>query len=254
MKRIVLGLIASVMAMFAIAVVPSVASADFTDNFDSYALGNINGQGPWVDFGGALPSLVSDAQALSGTQSLALSTVPATGAYGSDTYIANLNGAPITSGSWVASVDMFIPSSFNGQLHMFFSQGAMPATFDEGAWVRVNNNAGQGNINRFNLVTGATPAALVYDQWSKLDLFINLDANTLGLSYNGVNFHTGAWDVQTPGGFIGIGGINFWVDSGSNPGGTVFIDNLSLKAIPEPATMGLTVVALLGLIGFRRKR
>jgi|GEM_PF-5478997 len=254
MKKLVSWIAASAMAIGTVAFAPTVATADYFDNFDSYALGNINGQGPWVYFGGALPSLVSNAQAFSGTQSLALSTVAATGGYGSDTYIANWNGAPVTSGIWSGTLQLYIPAAFNGQLHMFFSQGAMPTTFDEGAWVRVNNNAGAGNINRFNFVNGPTPAPLVYDQWAGLGIVINLDANTLDLAYNNAPFYSGAWDVQFPGGFIGLGGINFWVDGGSAPGGTVYIDNFNLTQIPEPTSLGLSGLALLGLAGFRRKR
>lgn len=48
------------------------AYAAWTETFDSYPVGNINGNGPWVDWGGALPPDVSTAQANSGPNSLAL--------------------------------------------------------------------------------------------------------------------------------------------------------------------------------------
>jgi len=235
-----------------LAFMPSTAMADFTENFESYALGNINGQGPWVDFGGAETPDVSNAQASSGSQSLALSTTTA-GAYGSDVYVANINnGTAVTSGAWNLSYQMYIPSSFDGQLQMYISQGEMPTTFEEGGWIQANNNAGASTINRASTVIGATPAALLLDQWAEVSALIDLDNDTLELSYNGAVFHTGAWDVQNPGA-PSIGGINFWVDNGTTPG-SIFLDDFSFTAVPEPSSLVFASLAMVGLLGRRRTR
>ena len=115
--------------------------------------------------------------------------------------------------------------------------------------MRVNNIAGAGVIEDQN-GSGDT-APLVFGQWAEVKALIDLDNNTLNLSYNGTPFHSGVWDIDNPGS-PSIGGLNWWADSGATPG-TVYLDDLSLTQIPEPSAAALFGLAGLGLI-LRRRR
>ena len=115
------------LAIFAVGFcIAGVASAQIDEKFDDYTLGNIAGQGPWHDFGGSLISEVSDERAKSGSQSLKLTLNPDNGlpvnpGYGSDTFMDM--AAPVSSGRWQLSYDIYVPSEFDGTAHAFFSEG-----------------------------------------------------------------------------------------------------------------------------------
>ncbi len=242
------GAIAVAMAA-TLVLLSSDARADYSDDFESYTLGNINGQGPWVDFGGALTPDVSNALALSGTQSLALSTNVG-GGYGSDVYIGNLNGAPVTSGLWSLSFSTYVPGNFDGEAIFYESQGPMPTTFERGARVRLNNLAGAAS---FDVESTPDSAPLVFDQWADIEMLIDLDNNTLDISYNGSPVHSGTWDNDNPGS-PSLGGVNWWAQGGAAQG-TVYIDDLSLtQVVPEPSTIALGVLGLIGLAMCRKQR
>lgn len=212
---------------------PANIYAQFTDDFESYTLGDVSGQGPWANFGGPETPDISTAQAFTGTHSLALSTSTAIdnlGGYGSDVFIPNINGALVTSGVWNLSFQLYIPTSFDGHFLMYLSQGTMPTVFEEGAVLRANNNPDiNPAINRLSFIAGqngTTPVRLVLDQWVEVTAMIDLDNDTTEFTYNGTVFNTGAWDIQNPGDESAIGGINFWVQAGFTPG-TIFLDDLS---------------------------
>jgi hypothetical protein len=232
--------------------VPTELPPVWSDDFEAYSPGNIDGQGPWVDFGGTLPGIVSTAQANSGVQSLALTLNPADdGSYGSDVYIVALdNGTVLTSGSWALSYQMFVPSDYEGQLHMYISQGEMPTDFRQGAWLL----ATEGDVLQYNF-GGTTP--LVLDEWAEVKLEVDLDTDTVTISYDGTPIYTGAWAIEGPPG-PALGGINFWADGGPGLTGTAYIDDFVLSptaefVIPEPASLSLLALGALGLLRKRRK-
>ena len=232
------------MTLAALALAAGSAHAAVMIDFESYTVGNIHLQGPWVDFGGVLTSDVSTAQAFSGTQSLALSTTT-DGAYGSDVYIENLDGAPITSGVWNLSFQVYVPNTYDGKVSLYQSQGAMPTTFELGSLMEVDNAAGAAVFKN-----GIDSTTLVFDQWTKVEAVIDLDSNTLDISYGGTPFHSGIWDIDNPGS-PSIGGLNWWAHGGATPG-TAYFDDLSLTQVPEPAAMGL--LSLGALLTLKRRR
>ena len=232
----------------------------WSDDFESYTPGNANGQGPWVDFGGSLPTEISTAQANSPTQSLALSLNPdpaADSSYGSDVYNAALhNGTVLTDGSWTLSYQLLLPSDYEGDLHMYISEGEMPGDFKQGAWLLAKAD---GDVLQYNFGNSGGTTPLVRDRWAEVKLEIDLDADTFTAYYDGTEFYTGAWNLDgalTP----AIGGVNFWADGLTGASGTAYVDDFSLCPtgadgdIPEPVTMAALGLALAGLGGYVRKR
>jgi hypothetical protein len=247
--------------------VPAPASAQiFSDGFESYVAGsNINGQGGWVDFGGALITTVSSTQAQTGLNSMRLEEGPPGGAmpgYGSDVY-RNF-GPLITTGTINLSFAQFVDTGVDTVGNLFISTGAMPTTFQGGLWILTASGPGGTPAPGTNLILtrGATdaplapPVAQVFGAWANHSLTVNLDANTFDYSYNGSPVVTGGiWDT-VPGDGVSFGGINFWMQFGNANAvnNFMYFDNFNLTVVPEPSSIALASLAMAGAAWWRRKR
>ncbi len=230
-------------------------SGQISEDFDSYAVGDIGGQGAWVDFGGTLTANVTDALAHSGTQSLEVSINPAVPnpigvpGYGSDVFLDL--PADITSGQWNLSYWLHVPANFNGIGFGFFSEGSIGANvFDYGMELIVD---GDPTSDIFVYTDGVQSFGrqLVRDTWVEVSALIDLDNNTLDVSYAGDSLFSGAWD---PDPFVGdaptLRGFNLWAQDGV--GGSIYYDDINLAPVPEPASWFLLLIALTGIQYFRR--
>ena len=232
------------------------ARAAWIENFDSYPVGNIDGNGPWVDWGGSLTPDVSTAQSLSGANSLRLSSNPDPGAgdaYGTDVYATTLDpGGVVSSGVWDLTYQLYVEPGFTGQAEMYVSQFAMDGTaasFSDGLWIRTTTS---GTIDLIGATATANPA-VVYGAWTPVQLIIDLDADSVTATYGGNEFYSGVWDIATSG-TPGLGGVNFWSDGPTGSAGSFFVDDFSLQPVPEPALGGLLALGSLALIRSRRRR
>ena len=235
---------------------PSV-SGQVSEDFDSYALGDVGGQGAWVDFGGTLSADITDAFAHSGTQSLRVSINPAVPnpvdvpGYGSDVFLDL--PADITSGQWNLSYWLHVPADFNGIGFGFFSEGSIDqGDFDYGMELIVD---GDPTSELFVYTDGVQSFGrqLVRDAWVEVNALIKLDTNTLDVSYGGDSVFSGAWD---PDALIGeaptLRGFNLWAQDGV--GGSIYYDDINLApVVPEPAGVTLVLIALSGIQYFRRR-
>ncbi len=226
-------------------VAPSASAVSIlNETFESYALGDSTLQGGWVDFGGAQLTNIVDTIANGGTQSIEFATSPG---YGSDTTLDL--AAPITSGQLILSFDLFQPTGFDGNAHIFLSRGpTLTGTFDEGMHL-----FGDGTAGTF-FDSGSPTTPLLIDQWVNVSVNIDLDADTATASYGGTEIFNGAWSNggTAPTQFQGM---NIWAAEGLNVS-TFNIDNLKLDtvdAIPEPSGVALLGFGLVGM-AFRRRR
>ncbi len=243
-------LISPVVMLGVCMLIPTAAQADWSDGFEPYTLGDVNGQGLWIDFGGTLTTDVTTAQAATGDKSLAFSLNPAGGgdSYGSDAYVIAMDGAVITAGQWVMSYELYIPTGYGGSCEMFISQGALPGSFWDGVWLHTTaTDLTHGG--------GAETAALVFDRFAEVKLEIDLTANTVDVSYDGAAFYSTDWDRDTNVDHTpqpAIGGLNFWA-AGSAAGltGTFYVDDFNLT--PEPATLAMLAMGG-GMLLKRRRR
>jgi MYXO-CTERM domain-containing protein len=221
----------------AILAAPAIASAQWSDNFDSYATGSqLHGQGGWHgwDNDPAAGALTSNAQALSAPNSVAIT--------GASDLVHEYTGT--SSGQWSYEARQYIPSGFTGTTY----------------FILLNTYANGGPYNwsietQFNGATGVilddfrteNPVSIVRDQWVPLRVDFDLTANTVSTFYNNVLLSTGTWTTGT-GSALNLAAVDLF----ANNTGPVYYDNIVLRQVPAPA--GLAVLGLGGLVAARRRR
>jgi hypothetical protein len=162
----------------------SLASAqNFSDDFESYAAGvSLHGLGGWKGWDNAAGagSPASGKYAYSGTKSVEI--VPAADLV--HEFTAN-------GGMWEFSAMQYIPSGGSGEQYFILMNVYYSAARD---W---------SMQTKYNLATGAiTPwhgstnsgATILFNQWVKIRLVIDLTANAFKEYYNGVLIASGQWD------------------------------------------------------------
>ena len=226
--------------------------ADVSEDFDSYPIGNIDAQGPWVDFGGVNLTEVSADFARTGAHSMKLTLSDVNPnpigelGYGSDVFLDM--PTRVREGNYVLSYWTYIPSDFNGSNYAFFSEGLVGAgEFDLGAEL-----IARGDVDQFTYFdgTGGFTLPLIRDRWVEARQTINFDENFVTITYDGKLLYDGAWDIdQQPGGadFSQFRGVNFWVQDapdGETPTGSMYIDDVFF-GVPEPDSPGHVLFAVI---------
>ncbi|MCK5117656.1 MAG: hypothetical protein KAR44_13755 [Candidatus Aegiribacteria sp.] len=182
-------------------IVPA-ASADWSDNFDSYALGSgLIGQGGWDGWEGsaAADAFVSDTQALSAPHSLL--SVPTTDIVQEFTE---------TSGDWIMTGYCYIPTGSTGKQYFI-----MLNTYDGGTstfnWsVQLEYDSDGGIVTDYY---SSSVTALINDTWVQVRAEIHLDINVYELYYNDVFLASNAW--QDGSGVNEIAALDIFSDGGS---------------------------------------
>jgi hypothetical protein len=213
------------------------ASAQWSDNFDSYVTGSqMHGQGGWkgwdnVPAAGALTT---------GTPNFsAPNSVEITG--GSD-LVHEYTG--VSSGQWSYTAMQYIPGNFTGTTY----------------FILLNTYADGGPYNwsiqhSFNGTSGAilddlrteNPVTMVRDAWVPIRVDFDLTANTVNTYYNNQLLSTGTWTTGTTSA-LNLAAVDLFANNTS----PVYYDNISLTQIPGPASFAL--LGLGGLIAGRRRR
>jgi hypothetical protein len=216
-----------VVAAVAFALPATVQAQAFFDNFDSYAAGSgIIGQGGWEGWGGSAGAnaYVSNVQSYSSPNSLAVSG-------GAD---AVHQFAGITTGTWYAKTQTYVPSTQTGELFFIilnrYDGGTCAGT--DCNWsvqlamcrtgcVTTGVNPGFATNVGGSDVAGTGSTALITDQWVEVIVEINLDANQYSIWYNNILLDILPW-TQT-------GDINIaCFDLFSNGSNESYMDNVWL--------------------------
>jgi len=188
-------------------IVPA-ASADWSDDFDSYALGSgLIGQGGWDGWEGAAAAdaFVTDAQAYTAPHSLA--SIPTTDIVQVFTE---------TSGQWEMTAYMYIPTGSTGNQYFIMLNSYWPNTNDWSIQVELNGDAGTVTDTMASVV-----GTMIYDAWVQIRVEIDLDLNLYDLYYNEVFLSSFAWQST---GVNEIAALDIFSDGGS----TIFWDDCSL--------------------------
>ncbi len=167
----------------------------FFDDFDSYTAGtNIAGQGGWETWAN---DPTANAQVVS---TFANSPPNSLADSGAADIVHQFAG--ITSGTWYAKVQTYIPSSQLGDLYFIILNrydGACANTGDCDWSVQVRMNAADGEVvseGGSGNPSTASPLTLLTDQWVELLVEINLDSNQYSVFYNGTLLDTLPWSVS----------------------------------------------------------
>ena len=208
------------------ALVPSIACAQWSDNFDSYTIGSINGQGGWKgwDNVAAAAGVVSTTQALSAPHSQAIG--------GAADSVREYTG--ITSGTWNYSGQVYIPSGITGiqyfiLLNIYVDGGGQTVNrWSMQARFNLNTNMVDDDTTSTAGSAGTIPRPIVRDAWVPLSATFDLTANTLSWTYNGQLVWSGTWTRGTAGAVLQLQAVDLY---NQNATGSIFWDNLNLAPV-----------------------
>lgn len=214
---------------------PASAVAQWSENFDSYALGSgMHGQGGWEGWGGdpTWDAYVTDVQSLSAPHSVDI--------VGDADLVHTYEG--YTSGQWTYTANIYTPSDLVAPNNTYF---ILLNTY--GA---VNNWSTQ---IAFDPATGSVTSEfdggtlpIVYDTWMELRVEIDLDADWQDIYYGGNLLAGKSWTGGVSGGgALNIGAVDLFAYGATS----VYYDDMSL--VPEPGACVL--LALGALFGLRRR-
>jgi hypothetical protein len=189
-------------------------AAVICDNFDDYAVGSSIHDaaawfGPWPP--ASTPSLVSDEQAFSNSNSLKVSDDNS-----EDNLLLFGNQ---TTGVWTVSWMMYIPT---GNSAYFNVQNAeTPGTWNLDAFFNaVNGSPGSGTIQQ----DAAAAITFPHDAWFPLTMTFNLNTNLLTMDVDGAA-------VLTAFAYAGnLGSINYYSNGAAN---TYYVDDLVFDGNPD---------------------
>jgi len=196
------------------------ASADWSDNFDSYALGSgLHGQGGWHGWDGSpgADAYVSDLYARSTPHSASV-------AAGSD--IVH-EWTEAVSGPWTMTTWQYVPTDFSGSSYfILLNQYADFGPYNWSTQVSFNSST----MTVLSDPEGAT-LPLITGRWVEIRVEIDLDLDTQTFYYDGTVLFSKSWtEGMSGGGSPTIAAIDLFAN-GASP---VYYDDCSLTGIAPP--------------------
>jgi hypothetical protein len=205
-------------------ILPVVAQAQWSDGFESYAVGSsLHGQGGWIGWlnDPAATAYVSNLYAHGGSNSVAIT--------GLSDLVHRYSGS--TTGLWTYTTWQYIPSNFTGQTY-FILLNTYGATQNWSAEVNFTNG-----LVSTTFVPGAS-LPLIYNQWVEIRVEIDLDADMQFFFYGGNLLYATSWtEGASGGGVLNIAAVDLYAN-GASP---VYYDDMSLTSgavAVESATWG----------------
>ena len=232
MKRLV-----TLVAMAAMAGLPTISDANWWEDFDSYEAGSgLHGQGDWKGWGDdpTWDAFVTDEFAHSSPNSLDV--------VGDTDMVHEFEG--YTSGLWTFTAWQYIPDSFQGSSYFILLNSY---TDDASA----NNWSTQvrfdGDIGMAESEFEGDQLPLIFGEWVELRVDIDLDADVQTFYYGGEMLYSKSWtEGVSGGGALNIGALDLFANGATS----IYYDDLSL--VPAPGSFLLLTLGL--AMGSRRRR
>ncbi len=221
-------------ALVAVGLTPVAALGQWSDNFDAYSPGSINGQGGWKGWDG-VPSaagIVTSAISRSAPNSQQINSAADS--------VHLYSG--VSSGVWTYTAYQYIPASFTGSTYFIL----LNTYNDTGPYdwsVELQFLGGTGQV--VDDLRASNPVSFVRDAWAEIRIDIDLSANTVSQYYNGSLIASGTWTTGTPS-VMNLAAVDLFGGTGTD----VYYDDMRL--IPAPASAAL--MGLAGLLSARRRR
>lgn len=202
------------------------ASADWSDNFDSYSVGDgLHGMGGWAGWENdpAYDAYVTDVQAYSSPNAVAITPT-------SD-IVQEFDG--YVTGEYEMTAWCYVPGGATGQQYFIMLNKYDPDSVASAAWsvqLQLDSDAGEA----IDYYSGST-LPLVNDTWVEVKVEIYLDLNTYSLYYDGDFMASNDW--YGTGGSAAIAALDLFSDGGSN----IYWDDCELVQTAiglEPTTWG----------------
>jgi hypothetical protein len=227
-----------------LAALPAVASAQWSDNFDSYVPGSINGQGGWQGWQGLASAAgnVVTSPALSAPHSQQITV--------GDDSVRKYTG--VTSGAWTYSTNIFIPSGTTGETYFIllnqYADPSGPFNWSIELLFNLTTNVVYDDLASVGLPSpGSASIPLVRDAWVPVRVDFDLTADTFTSYYNNTAVMSGAWKRGSATATATLAAVDLFHNTGT---GSVYYDNFNL--VPAPASLAL--LAMGGVIAGRRRR
>jgi len=196
-----------------VALIPAAASAQWFEDFDSYAVGSgLHGQGGWRgwDADPAFDAFVTDLYSRSAPNSAEVA--------GASDIVHTFNN--YTSGVWEFIAWQYIPSDFTGESY-FIMLNTYEISGTNNWSVQVHFTGGQVIGD-----SGGAPLPMIMDEWVELRLIIDLDLDTQVFMYGGDILYEASWTEGVSGG----GALNIdAVDLFANGASPIYYDDMSLS-------------------------
>lgn len=192
----------------ALLVIVPAANADWSEDFDSYALGSsVDGQGGWAGWGGdpGYDGYVTDTYAYSTPHSMA--AIPTTDI---------VQSFSETSGEWEIIGWIYIPSGATGLQYFIMLNTYVPPTYNWSVQLEFDSDAGI-----LEDYYSTTSTSIIFDSWTEVRLDIYLGANTYDIYYDDVFLASNAWQTA---GVNEIAALDIFSSGGSN----VYWDDFTL--------------------------
>jgi hypothetical protein len=193
----------------------------WSDNFDTYLLGSIDGKGGWKGWAGdsAAAGEVTDVMSLSPNQSQAI--------YGPADSVHEY--ADYTSGTWSYTAMQYVPEDFTGE-SMFILLNTYDDSGATNNWsTQVAFNGDVGLVYSYGWNGGVLP--LITGEWVEIRVDINLDTDVQKFYYGGQLLYEASWtEENSGGGALNIGAVDLFANGAS----VVYYDDMSITIdIPE---------------------
>jgi len=189
------------------------ANADWSDNFDSYALNSgLDGQGGWAGWEAnpAYDAYVTDIQAYSAPHSAGITPT-------SD-IVQEFDG--LITGEWQMNAWHYIPTGSTGMQYYIMLNRYAPDSIAGANWsIQLEFDTDAGTVTDYYSSASTT---MLYDQWVEIQIDILLDQNMCDTYYNGT--YLGSWTWHDGTGANAIAAIDLFSDGGS----TIYWDDLNL--------------------------
>ena len=215
-----------------VSVMPQSVSTDifWEDNFDSYTLGPLHGQGGWEawDNNPATTAYVVNTQSHSPDNSAEIAWYDGVSA----DIVYQFNGA-VSSGNWTLTTWSYVPSDMIGNsffllLNTYFHSGAQ-------SWsLQINVNATK--IWDFDNADDWLP--IINDAWVELKWEVDFEADIQTVYYDGEELLSKSWiDGASGGGQKNLACIDLYADSAESS--AVYWDDFVLEGVPgeEPVLL-----------------
>jgi len=208
------------LSVAALLLAPAVAVAEWSDNFDSYQLGPLHGQGGWEGWNGSpeATAYVSDAYSLSSPNSVEIQPTSDCVQQFDD----------VNAGQWVFTGWVYVPTGATGEQYWILLN-AYPTVGNYSWSLQVLFNMTQNVVVDYNDTTASRP--LIRDQWVELRVEIDFAADLQIVYYNGDQFIMKGWTSGVePGGALDLAALDLY----SNGASAIYWDDLWLRPDVPP--------------------